>query len=827
LPVVLRFLVAPQPSECRLSRIMLTYSMLTLGDVTRRVDCSFIDRACTPLHTPVPAQSLSSVVPVCTWCAHTGVECRELRQPRGASYYVSYCFFCVGFSRVGVHQPPMPSPSRCRSHGSETGVSSTPPPRLGSPATVQLQKHRVYSSSPSLAIAPARLFDKAPERSPLSVMVPLSPARRLDRSEHVWSPLTSRALEQFGSARAARNLERSPSDDPLLSRAAIFLLRRELARAWSAWRAAATEMRRRRGLRLGAFKRMLSLQRSRAWASWIAAAAERASFLQRVRRGVGLLAHRSLALSVAVWKAAKARPSRAMQCFLRRDLSRSFVGWHTTAVQLMAKQMLMQRSLGHMHNRRLHAALGAWACAARIACIAYQMLERAILAIVHSRARAALNAWVAAVCSWRTQQQSLAASVGCFRQNGLRRAVNQWTWDCAMSRKLSSAIVTLAHMHARIAYNTWSAKAHHRRGVRVTLLQLLSSLRHSGLRRAMNKWTKMVSSQLRLRRAALVAMFRQRHQAWYHWKCLVSAQREKQIRMRASLSAWQHGRLCTALRQWVASAMEASMAREILHRSMSAMSHRQVRTGFNTWVRATTEWRALWSRQCASMRRLSQQGLWCAINQWASTVRAAHGILRQLESAVLALAARSLRSAFNTCTSSTQACARVRRAMLASVTAMRHSGLRRAMNLWAVTARDATNDYRLIAGFAARAIQPMKAKAFATWRDRAQRMKLQALKADNTAIVLAMTRSAAAAAKEAAQAFEKLERAAYKWTAATEFSISSAIVVVEPPPSMVTVHSNAAAAKADALMVACWSSDLGSAWRKMGSDCECQCDARN
>merc|ERR1719453_1456454 len=95
-------------------------------------------------------------------------------------------------------------------------------------------------------------------------------------------------------------------------------------------------------------------------------ALERASFMQKLRKGLSYMVNRKVAVGFGSWRASLAgRPSddpmaKALSYFLNRNLARGWEGWQALYEEKRRKMESMRKSMGHMLNRQLSRGHGAW-----------------------------------------------------------------------------------------------------------------------------------------------------------------------------------------------------------------------------------------------------------------------------------------------------------------------------------------------------------------------------------------------------------------------------------------------------------------------------------
>ena len=92
-------------------------------------------------------------------------------------------------------------------------------------------------------------------------------------------------------------------------------------------------------------------------------AVERATFMQKLRHGLGHMMNRRLSAGLAGWREAIAplddHMSKALLHFLNRELSRGWHAWHAMWEVLKAKRESMRKSLGHLLHRELSRGWGS------------------------------------------------------------------------------------------------------------------------------------------------------------------------------------------------------------------------------------------------------------------------------------------------------------------------------------------------------------------------------------------------------------------------------------------------------------------------------------
>merc|ERR1711998_351195 len=104
---------------------------------------------------------------------------------------------------------------------------------------------------------------------------------------------------------------------------------------------------------------------SKAWGAREAMATDRATFLQRLRHGMGFMMNRKLAVGFGSWHVrvvnkADDPMAKALRHMINRELSRGWLVWWDMWGEAKSRRESMRKSLGHLLNRNLSKGWRAW-----------------------------------------------------------------------------------------------------------------------------------------------------------------------------------------------------------------------------------------------------------------------------------------------------------------------------------------------------------------------------------------------------------------------------------------------------------------------------------
>ena len=108
----------------------------------------------------------------------------------------------------------------------------------------------------------------------------------------------------------------------------------------------------------------LNRELSRGWGAWVEMAVERATFMQKLRKGLSFMINRQA--RSGLWHLAQSVFGvSTIRCLVRcaymnRNLARGWVAWIELWAEKKRKMESMRRSMGHFLNRELSRGWGAW-----------------------------------------------------------------------------------------------------------------------------------------------------------------------------------------------------------------------------------------------------------------------------------------------------------------------------------------------------------------------------------------------------------------------------------------------------------------------------------
>ena len=178
-------------------------------------------------------------------------------------------------------------------------------------------------------------------------------------------------------------------------------------------------------------------QLSRGYGAWVEMAAERAAFLQLLRKGLGFLVNRQVAVGFATWyEQVHGRTpdplGRALMYFLHRNLARGWVSWHETWSTRKRQAESMRRSLSHLLNRQLSKGYGAWAEMAADRGAYLQLLRKGLSMMVNRPVALGLSAWRER--EFGVSSDAMARALSYFLTRELSRCGGGWQQGEALLR---------------------------------------------------------------------------------------------------------------------------------------------------------------------------------------------------------------------------------------------------------------------------------------------------------------------------------------------------------------------------------------------------------
>ena len=172
--------------------------------------------------------------------------------------------------------------------------------------------------------------------------------RELSKGWNAWLELVSMRKLQHGALARMKNRQLSGGWNAWVEEAALqaefkqvlqksvaFLRNSKLPGAWNAW----LELMRMQEEKRRCFGHLRNRELSKGLNAWAEMVAMQAEFMQRVRKGLGYMMHRHLALGFAGWRdfwQDQLRKRASMQRFKNQELSKSWNGWRDSGRRLFA-----------------------------------------------------------------------------------------------------------------------------------------------------------------------------------------------------------------------------------------------------------------------------------------------------------------------------------------------------------------------------------------------------------------------------------------------------------------------------------------------------------
>ena len=221
--------------------------------------------------------------------------------------------------------------------------------------------------------------------------------------------------------------------DPM-SRALLYIIKRELERGMSAWYLTYAALKAKRDSMRKSLGHMLNHGLSRGWGAWIEMAIERAEFLRKLRdlrQGLRRMTNRKLALGWNAWystweEGARKRyvQQRGLGHTASHGLSREWRSWVKMASEHAEIIRKLRKGLSFMINRKMALGFAGW-----LSAIGHKQMREAqqgnmTKAALHLMNRELSRGWTTWYTTWedlQAKRETMRKSLGHMLNRGLSR----------------------------------------------------------------------------------------------------------------------------------------------------------------------------------------------------------------------------------------------------------------------------------------------------------------------------------------------------------------------------------------------------------------------
>ena len=566
-----------------------------------------------------------------------------------------------------------------------------------------------------------------------------------------------------------------------MRKAAKSLLLLGARRAYNAWTEMCAEAQERRARMRGALNSLLQLGSRRALNAWRAMAAE-VGAARRKAAGAARTFGPEGRMQRAAWNSWKELVQerllmkRAGMSMMLQGQRKCLNGWKEMVEAAAAKKQAMLKVAAAIRMRGSRMAWNAWTeLAAEMAAAKFKAAGAARSFSPEGRAqRAAWN-------SWRelAQERALMKRAGASMMlQGQRKCLNAWTEmvEAAAAKKQAMLKVAAAirMRGSRMAWNAWTELAAEMAAAKFKAAGAARSFSPEGRaqRAAWNSWKELVQEWLLMKRAGASMMLQGQRKCLNAWTEMVAAAAAKKqamlkvaaaIRMRGSRMAWN---------AWMELAAEMAAAKLQAAGALRSLrpEGRKMRMALNSWVELLEDVRARKAhlmQTCGAAFRYGDQRR--ALNTWHASLAQR----RALEAAILPLVRRMVQCAFGCWSRRTGCNSRGRRrhpeaAQDAAAVIVRRCWMRRELDrAWRVLRELAEHQrWRRTEAATAEYVDALKAEQSDILS--AMSAEQAALKAEQSAAVAEAQRAAAQALDDTAalrDAYEEHMHAKGQWQA--------------------------------------------------------------
>ena len=438
--------------------------------------------------------------------------------------------------------------------------------------------------------------------------------------------------------------------DPM-SRALLYIIKRELERGMSAWYLTYAALKAKRDSMRKSLGHMLNHGLSRGWGAWIEMAIERAEFLRKLRdlrQGLRRMTNRKLALG---WNA-----------------------WYSTWEEGARKRYVQQRGLGHTASHGLSREWRSWVKMASEHAEIIRKLRKGLSFMINRKMALGFAGWLSTI----GHKQMREAQQGHMTKAALH----------LMNRELSRGWTTW--------YTTWEALKAKCETTRKSLIHMLNR----GLSRGWGAWLEMAIERadvLRTLRKGLSWMtIRELVLSFREWRSAIAPRDDP---MSKALGYLMSRKLALGWTTWHSTWEEGAYRRSVLHRGVGHIVSRGLSRGWSAWA-------ALASERAEIIRKL-HKGLSFLINRkmalgfvgWLSAI--GHKQMREAQQghmtrALLHLMNRELSRGWTTWYTTCEALKGNRETTRKSLGHMLNRGLSRGWGVWLEMAIERADIFRTL-----------------------------------------------------------------------------------------------------------------------------------
>ncbi len=362
--------------------------------------------------------------------------------------------------------------------------------------------------------------------------------------------------------------------------------------------------------------------------------AERARFLQLLRKGASFMMNRGMTIAFASWRgdiAASASAkrqresmSKALRYMLNRGLSRGWVAWHSKWEEAVRKRESLRRGLSHMLNRKLSAGWNSWVDMMTERETFLQLLRKGVSFMVNRELASGFMRWQRSVAGDAAMGRGLRHMMNRELSKGWRAWVSQWEEVLRKREALRRGLRHMLNRKLSAGWNSWAAMIAERREavaqMRMALFFMLTLKTASGFSRWREFWHE-ATAHLSVGKRALRHMLNRKLSAgWSSWRSQYLEAVRQRDSARSSLKHMLNRGLSKGWRAWLAQWEEASNKLAAARRGLSHMLNRQLSMGWRGWMALMEEVARKRETAGRGLSHMMNRKLSAGWNSWAENV---------------------------------------------------------------------------------------------------------------------------------------------------------------------------------------------------------------
>ena len=415
----------------------------------------------------------------------------------------------------------------------------------------------------------------------------------------------------------------------LLKKAAMKMMKRQLAAAFSRWKEMWEEMCHLRDIGNKVVRRMARQKLYGAWNKWI-------DFIDDIHKQ-----REASEDAEAERLRIEERQKKVANRLLNSRLAGAFDGWRAAVQRKKDQRALVDKSLRRMKQVLLHSAFSRWAEMAEESREMRAKVARVLGKIMNREMAQAWEAWWGAVEESREHaermEEIMAKAVLRMIQAKLAAAFTRWheyaIERAEMRRKLNMAAMRMMKRQLSASWQKWIEFVEDSKEEKARMEELMAKaigkFMNKFMGAAFERWKEMTMEHQEQRRILMVAIgklrSRQKAAAFARWCEFIEEFHEAEERKRQTqervIARFLRGALAKAWRTWYENWQELAHMRNIVKGALKRMSQRALSSSFNKWYEIIEEKREMEGKLRKAVIRMTNMCLASAFTKWEGMVR--------------------------------------------------------------------------------------------------------------------------------------------------------------------------------------------------------------